>query len=1010
MEYLQAKVLDGMKEELLEEFEPMLVLDQLVQNNIVDTEGQNQIKARQSRKERVMTTMSTLQSKHYDDRWLLKFAEVLEACYGTLGEKLKKETECAMKEVEDIQELYSVSEESFLCLSHLLHIATAIQESDARTLLEYFQVPNTSSNDLGKTLVKGLLDHKIPMLRLQEACRKYNLKYLQDINAKHDMILSFPELKGNFLVRLPPSRSHKNDSLLESGTLWESTLFPKETSIELYVFFRGEYDIHFVKLCDEAKSFCLRITSKRTLDKLLEDNKADVFGANVAKLVYKLINGSKSTPSIRLDFSKPELEQVRKQLSTSVGETSPSGETSPLSSCSRLASFEAGYNEEQSMFDYLDMMDRLIQAISRSDIDLLCEYFKIDTNSVEKIRGSNNPKREFIHVCRQNKFWTRKDTSRLVDAVRSNKLTNLEKIIAEKHNDMSLCPEVTVKITPTKPYHATFTKFKQFMLGKIWVSKSEVEEELGINLLFKVSTAESLDKLKTDIDSGRFLEEILTIYKDETGDNALMISQEERNSIKLTYDEKQFEELLRHGANEEKSRHHTFDYLDMMDRLIEAMDVSDIDLLCEYFNMDPKSLERIQESINPKREFLHVCRRKKIWTNGDTFHLLEAVRSIQLTRLQSIIEDFNDMSLCPEVTLTMKSNVPSGAVAEFEEFLLSSKKLLDTEFRREFKVHLVDCEKGSFIFRLKVPSKDSLDQLMGDIHSGRLMEKLMIMYNEWTKNEAITILGDVKLSINLSYNTKEVRDATNVLKQHNFTTKDQWKRALMRVQTRMEEQLDPFSLMKVLTNNGTLTSTEVDALKATAKRKQRVRLFISFLETKEETAFNSFLCALDRCGYYEELANALKSEVKESQSGYCSSGDMEDIAERCQMFGKKDEVIQQCSTEEVDFDIFLDSCGNWKIVRAPTTLILEEEQMVASASTPKLIKTTKEVEMLAEEGVNYPVKTRNVGNERKDVNDPCDDFLHKELQQKEAMGKRILIKMTVLIILLMEVISRKDSL
>lgn len=33
--------------------------------------------------------------------------------------------------------------------------------------------------------------------------------------------------------------------------------------------------------------------------------------------------------------------------------------------------------------------------------------------------------------------------------------------------------------------------------------------------------------------------------------------------------------------------------------------------------------------------------------------------------------------------------------------------------------------------------------------------------------------------------------------------------------------------------------------------------------------------------------------------------------------------------------------------------------------------------LTAEEGVNYPVKTRNVGNERKDVNDPCDDFLHK---------------------------------
>ncbi|XP_071850019.1 interferon-induced very large GTPase 1-like [Apostichopus japonicus] len=973
MEYLQTEVLDGMMEELLEEFEPMHVLDLLVQNNIVDTEGENQIRARKSRKERVMTTRCTLQCNHNDDRWLLRFAEVLEssAWHRTLGEKLKKKTERILKEVEDIQELYSVSEETFLCLSHVLQIATAIQESDARKLLEYFQVPHTNSSDLRKALVKFILCNKIPILRFKEACNEYKLKYLQDINAEHDMILSFPELQGNFLVKLPASRSHKKVSLLESGTLWESSLFPKETSIKLYVFFRGEYDIQFVKLCDEAKSLCLRIKSKRTLDKLLEENEAGVFGANVAKLVYKPINDSKSTPHIRLDFSKSKLENVRKQLSTSVGDTSS------LSSCSSLASFEAGYNEEQSTFDYLDMMDRLTQAINISDIELLCDYFKIDSNSVAKIRGSSNPKRKFIHVCRQNKIWTSKDRSRLVEAVRSNKLTNMENIISARHNDMSLWPEVTVKITPTKPYHSTFTKFKQFMLGKKRALKSEEEEELGMKLLFKVSTAESLDKFKTDIDSGRFLQEILTIYKDETGDNSLMISQEERKSIELIYDENQFKEVLQHGDNEEKSRQHTFDYLDMMDRLIETMDVSDIDLLCNYFNMDHKSLEKIQGSINPKREFIHVCRRKKIWTSGDTLHLLEAVRSTQLTRLQGIIEDFNDMSLCPEVTLTMKSNVPSGAMAEFEEFLLSSKKRLDTKFRREFKVHLVDCEKGSIVFRLKVPSKDSLDQLIGDIHSGRLLKKLMTMFNERTQKETITILEDGKLSIKLSYDTKQVKDASNVLKQPIFTIKDQWKRALMRVQSLMEEDFDPFSLMEILTSNGTLTSTEVDALKATAKRKQRVRLFMSFLETKEETAFNSFLLALEGCFYYEELAKALNSEVKGSQSGYLLSGVTEDMTEGSQVSGKTDEISQQCSTEEMDFDIFLESSGNWNIVRAPPKRFVEDEQMVASLSTHKRLKTTKEVEELAEKGGIYPGTSSNVGNERTDMNDPFDDFLHK---------------------------------
>ncbi|PIK42735.1 hypothetical protein BSL78_20407 [Apostichopus japonicus] len=973
MEYVQTKVLEGMMEELRKEFEPMHVLDRLVQNNIVDADDENQIKARKSRKERVMITTSTLQCKHYDDMWLLRFAEVLEvsAWHRTLGEKLRKETERVIKEIEDLQEFYSVSEESFLCLSHLLQIATTIQESDARKILEYFQVPNTNSSDLGKTLVKCLLCNKIPILRLKEACNKYKLKYLQDINAKHDMILSFPELQGNFLVKLPSSRSHEEVSLLESGILLESSLIPKETSIKLYVFFRGEYDIHFVKLCSEAKFICLRIESKRTLDKLLKENEDGVFGANVAKLVYKPINGSKSTPKIRLDFSNSELEKVRKQLLTSIGDTSS------LSSCSSLASFEAGYNEEQSTFEYLDMMDRLTQAINISDIELLCDYFKIDSNSVAKIRGSSNPKRKFIHVCRQNKIWTSKDRSRLVDAVRSNKLTNLENIISARHNDMSLWPEVTMKMTPTKPYHSTFSKFKQFMLGKKRASKSEEEEELGMKLLFKVSTAESLDKFKTDIDSGRFLQEILTIYKDETGDNSLMISQEERKSIELIYHENQFKEVLQHGDNEEKSRQHTFDYLDMMDRLIETMDVSDIDLLCKYFNLDHKSLEKIQGSINPKREFIHVCRRKKIWTSGDTLHLLEAVRSTQLTRLQGIIEDFNDMSLCPEVTLTMKSNVPSGAMAEFEEFLLSSKKRLDTKFRREFKVHLVDCEKGSIVFRLKVPSKDSLDQLIGDIHSGRLLKKLMTMYNERTQKETITILEDGKLSIKLSYDTKQVKDASDVLKQPIFTIKDQWKRALMRVQSLMEEDFDPFSLIEILTSNGTLTSTEVDALKATAKRKQRVRLFISFLETKEETAFNSFLLALEGCFYYEELAKALNSEVKGSQSGYLLSGVTEDMTEGSQVSGKTDEISQQCSTEEVDFDIFLESSGNWNIVRAPTKRFVEEEQVVASLSTHKRLKTTKEVEKLAEKGGIYPGTTSNVGNERTDMSDPYDDFLHK---------------------------------
>lgn len=89
----------------------------------------------------------------------------------------------------------------------------------------------------------------------------------------------------------------------------------------------------------------------------------------------------------------------------------------------------------------------------------------------------------------------------------------------------------------------------------------------------------------------------------------------------------------------------------------------------------------------------------------------------------------------------------------------------------------------------------------------------------------------------------------------------------MRVQTLMEEELDPFSLMELLYSNGTLTNTEKDALEATAKRKQRVRLFISFLETKGETAFNSFCHALETCGYYEELTNALISEVQKIQSG-----------------------------------------------------------------------------------------------------------------------------------------------
>lgn len=116
--------------------------------------------------------------------------------------------------------------------------------------------------------------------------------------------------------------------------------------------------------------------------------------------------------------------------------------------------------------------------------------------------------------------------------------------------------------------------------------------------------------------------------------------------------------------------------------------------------------------------------------------------------------------------MTIKFNAPSALSAEIENFCLSSKKQLGTELRRKCNVHLVDCEKGSIILRLKVPSKDSLDQLIGDIHSGRLLEKLMTVYNERAKHSAITTLEHVKLSLKLSYNTNEVTDAINVIKQH----------------------------------------------------------------------------------------------------------------------------------------------------------------------------------------------------------------------------------------------------
>lgn len=43
--------------------------------------------------------------------------------------------------------------------------------------------------------------------------------------------------------------------------------------------------------------------------------------------------------------------------------------------------------------------------------------------------------------------------------------------------------------------------------------------------------------------------------------------------------------------------------------------------------------------------------------------------------------------------------------------------------------------------------------------------------------------------------------------------------------------------------------------------------------------------------------------------GYALSGNIEDMPEWSLVFGQIDEVIQQCATEELEFDIFLDSCG-----------------------------------------------------------------------------------------------------
>ncbi|PIK42940.1 hypothetical protein BSL78_20202 [Apostichopus japonicus] len=174
-------------------------------------------------------------------------------------------------------------------------------------------------------------------------------------------------------------------------------------------------------------------------------------------------------------------------------------------------------------------------------------------------------------------------------------------------------------------------------------------------------------------------------------------------------------------------------------------------------------LGKIKASDKPQHHFLLECRRRCIITKKDTTKLLEAFRETGPSNLQRIIEDYNQISNCPDVRVTVNNDNPTSAFSNFKTFMLSKKRAIKSVFTRDKGIHFVDCQEGSLVICLKVSYVETLDKLKEDIESGELLRRLMAMYESEISETERKDFQSESSSIKLSYDTEEFENAEQQL-------------------------------------------------------------------------------------------------------------------------------------------------------------------------------------------------------------------------------------------------------
>ncbi|PIK53611.1 hypothetical protein BSL78_09529 [Apostichopus japonicus] len=220
-----------------------------------------------------------------------------------------------------------------------------------------------------------------------------------------------------------------------------------------------------------------------------------------------------------------------------------------------------------------------------------------------------------------------------------------------------------------------------------------------------------------------------------------------------------------HVTNEQRGIETTFDYLDMIVRLQQSLEIPNVEKLCEYFNMT-SSLDKIMASDYPQHHFLLECRRVGIVTRNDTTKLLEAFRENGPSKSLEIVKDYNRVSKWTDVRLTVYKDNQTSTFSKFTKAMIKMKDFIKFVFTRDEGIHFVDCEEGSLVIWLKVSSPETLNKLKEDIDSGELLRRITDKYERelsYGGTEELINFQNERSSIKISYSTEEFKSAMHLM-------------------------------------------------------------------------------------------------------------------------------------------------------------------------------------------------------------------------------------------------------